>query len=289
MGWRFCQAFVKRDGAPNNAISCRGGVVYWERLVLKNRSWPHILLLSPSDKNETASDSHFSESLGDRHLPSRFCHLYARHKIDRGAMKFEVSGKKTSIKNLFWYPKGHNNNNSSFKGEPVILDKRLKAKYLPFWLSDGYSEAQAHAELASIFTQATQILAGSQSQLEFEARIRRSTTLGADKITPSTVLNLLPGIIECAPYEVNVVQLVLAAMSHDGSCNRTKPVMKFFELWNAEASKDQRVEIINRLIETDDEEFAAHTFALYSERINNLTRTDLLLVEKIFSLVDRQT
>jgi len=49
--------------------------------------------LKPGDKNETASDGHQSLSEGDRHLPSRFCHLAPLHQIDRGAIIFEIRGK----------------------------------------------------------------------------------------------------------------------------------------------------------------------------------------------------
>jgi len=49
--------------------------------------------IDPGDKNETASDGHLFESFGDRHLPSRFCHLVSLPQIDIGAIKFEARGK----------------------------------------------------------------------------------------------------------------------------------------------------------------------------------------------------
>ena len=49
--------------------------------------------IRPSDRNETASDGHFLEGFGDRHLPSRYGHLSNASHIDDGAIKLETSGK----------------------------------------------------------------------------------------------------------------------------------------------------------------------------------------------------
>jgi len=50
-------------------------------------------LLSPGDKNETASDGHQSPRKGDKNETASDGHLYARHQINRGAIKFETDGK----------------------------------------------------------------------------------------------------------------------------------------------------------------------------------------------------
>ena len=62
--------------------------------------------------------------------------------------------------------------------------------------------------------------------------------------------------------------------------------MRFFELWNAQVTKQERNEIITRLMETD-EAHAAHALALYFGKILTYCADDVELVDKVFRFIEK--
>ena len=68
-----------------------------------------------------------------------------------------------------------------------------------------------------------------------------------NKIAPSRPFSLLPGLIERTPFKLDIRELLLTTMSHDGSWERTKPALRFFEVWNTHVTTQERNEIITRL------------------------------------------
>jgi len=167
----------------------------------------------------------------------------------------------------------------------MVSLEETKEKYLPLWLADSYSLEDARIALDNIFEQTKTAVAGCQNQLYFHAKIKNSTDANPNKITPSQAISLLPGLIGVAPFEIDIRKFLLTVMSHDGSWERTKPAMRFLELWNDQVTQSERAYIIKRLIETD-EANAAHPLALYSEKIINQFSDDPELINEIFSFIE---
>ncbi|MCP4409505.1 MAG: hypothetical protein GY807_17495 [Gammaproteobacteria bacterium] len=164
--------------------------------------------------------------------------------------------------------------------------EEAKEKYLPLFLADSYPEDDARAKLDTIFDDAEKVLAGCKNQLDFHGKIKNSTEPDPDKVTPTKPFSLLPGLIECAPFELDIRQLLLTTMSHDGDWERTKPAMRFFELWNVHMTKQERAEVIIRLIETD-KTLAAYALALYFGKIAAFCADDPELIERIFRFIEK--
>ncbi len=80
----------------------------------------------------------------------------------------------------------------------------LLKKYVSLFLADGYSEDEASAKLTQIFEDARNALADSKTQADFHRRIRDSTEPDPDKVSPNQPFSLLPGLIECAPFELAI-------------------------------------------------------------------------------------
>ncbi len=169
----------------------------------------------------------------------------------------------------------------------MSITTRLK-KYVPLFLADGYSKDEASAKLTQIVEDARKTLAGSKTQADFHRRIRDRIEPDPDKVSPNQPFSLLPGLIECAPFELDVRQLLVTTMSYDSSWGRTKPAMRFFEIWNALVTPSERAEMILRFMETD-EALAAHTLAVYFEKILTYCADDLDLIERIFRFIAHYT
>jgi hypothetical protein len=167
----------------------------------------------------------------------------------------------------------------------MVSLEETKEKYLPLWLADSYSPEDARIALDKIFEQTKTAVAGCQNQIDFHAKIKNSIDSNPNKISPDKPISLLPGLIEVAPFEIDIRKLLLTVMSHDGSWGRTKPAMRFLELWNEQVTRSERAYIIKRLIETD-EAGAAFPLALYSEKIINLFSDDPELINDIFSFIE---
>ncbi len=101
--------------------------------------------------------------------------------------------------------------------------ENAKEKYTDILLADNYTEEQAGTKLDTIFEEAERILLGCRHQAEFHEKITNSTEPDPHKVTPTQPFSFLPGLIECAPFEFDIRQLVLTTMSHDGGWQRTKP------------------------------------------------------------------
>ncbi len=61
--------------------------------------------------------------------------------------------------------------------------------------------------------------------------------------------------------------------------------MRFFEIWNAYVTQQERAEILTRFMETD-KAHAAHALALYFEKILTLCAADYELVERVLRFID---
>jgi hypothetical protein len=158
-------------------------------------------------------------------------------------------------------------------------------KYLPFLTDDAYLEKDARIKLDSIFSQALEAVSGCKDQEGFHRKIKNSTEPDPDRISPNKPISLLPGLLETAPFEVDIRRLLLETMSHGDSWERTKPALRFLELWHRHVTKKERAYIIQRLMETD-EALAAHPLALYSEKIIRLFSDDPELIYTIFSFIE---
>ena len=156
---------------------------------------------------------------------------------------------------------------------------------MPLLLADSYQEKDAKSALDKIFDCAAKAVEGCQNQREFCAKIKNSTTLDPNNISPCEPISLLPGLIEVAPFKIDIQKLLLTTMSYDGSWERTKPALRFLELWNDFMTKPERAYIIKRLMETE-EEGAAHPLALYSEKIIDLFPYDHNLLNEIFHFIE---
>ena len=159
-------------------------------------------------------------------------------------------------------------------------------EYLKLFLADGYTEEEARTRLNKIFDEAEKILFNCSHQADFHEKIKNSTEPDPCKISPNKPFSLLPGLIEIAPFEFDIRELLLTTMSHDGSWERTKPAMRFFELWNDHMSKQERNEIITRLMETD-EALAAHVMAVYFGKILKFCADDFELINRVFSFIEK--
>jgi hypothetical protein len=168
----------------------------------------------------------------------------------------------------------------------VLPIEKAKEKYLHFFFADGYTEEQARMKVDKIFEDAEKILLGCNHQVDFCRRIENSTKSDPHKITPNQPFLLLPGLIEYAHFELDIQQLILTTMLRDGCWERTKPAMRFFELWNPYMTKLERREIIARLMETD-EYHASHALALYFGKILTYCADDFELVDKIFRFIEK--
>ena len=165
--------------------------------------------------------------------------------------------------------------------------KRLfKHKYLDILLQDGFQETESLAVLEEISDKAGKMLSKYKNQEELESKIIDSVESIPDKITPSLPVRLLPGIIELAPYHIDVGKLMVKVFSHDGSWERTKPAMRFLDLWHDKVTAKERAYIIRRSMETD-ESIAAHPLALYSEKTTKKFSDDPHLINDIFHFITK--
>jgi hypothetical protein len=163
--------------------------------------------------------------------------------------------------------------------------ENAKEKYLPLFFADNYTEEQARTKIDTIFEEAENILFGCRCQADFQGKIKNSTKPDPNTVTPGRPFSLLPGLIECAPFELDIRQLLLTTMSHDGGWERTKPAMRFFELWNPHVTTQERAEIITRLMETD-KAHAAHALALYFGKLFTFCAADVQLVDRVFRFIE---
>jgi hypothetical protein len=120
--------------------------------------------------------------------------------------------------------------------------------------------------LAQIFSDAKTAVAFCKNMLDLMAKIKNDTAPDPNKISPKMPISLLLGLLDFAPFEIDIRKLLVMAMCYDGSWKRTKSAMRFVELWNAQVTQAERAYIVKRLMETDDAN-AAHLLALYSEKI----------------------
>jgi len=164
------------------------------------------------------------------------------------------------------------------------MKRLLNKKYLDILFQDGFQETESVALLEKILGKASKMLSICKNQNELESRIINSVDSIPDKITPSAPVRLLPGLIELAPYHIDAGKLMLAVLSHDGTWERTKPAMRFLDLWHDKVTSKERAYIIRRLMETD-ENVAAHPLALYSEKIVKVCSDDQRLIDEIFSFI----
>ncbi|RKZ45725.1 MAG: hypothetical protein DRR08_33920 [Candidatus Parabeggiatoa sp. nov. 2] len=151
--------------------------------------------------------------------------------------------------------------------------------------ADSYSEENANKALDKIFSDAKTAVAGCKNQLDLTAKIKNDTAPDPNKISPNKPVSLLLGLLEFAPFEIDIRKLLLTTMSYHGSWERTKPAMRFLELWNDQVTKAERAYIVKRLMETD-EANAAHPLALYSEKIVEPFSDEPDLITEIFRFIE---
>lgn len=167
-------------------------------------------------------------------------------------------------------------------GISSFLDQ-IQAPFLAILQEDGYTSTQAKAKLNEIFADASSF--DSRSQEELEARIKFNIDYTPGLMSPSDVFRLLPGFIGLSKFDFDVKKWVLAGLNPDGDWERTKPAMRYLQLWNDEVTKDERRHIIRRLMETD-KSIAGHPLALYSQGILKRISDDPSLISEIFGFIE---
>jgi hypothetical protein len=90
--------------------------------------------------------------------------------------------------------------------------KEIKEKYLSLLISDSYSKENANKALDKIFSDAKTAVAGCKNQLDLTAKIKNDTY--SNKISPNKPVSLLLGLLEFAPFEIDIRKLMLTTMSY---------------------------------------------------------------------------
>ncbi len=186
--------------------------------------------------------------------------------------------------------RGITKNNPPYSASPRYIYSghhyrgKMEKKHIRILLDEGFTETEANKKMDAIYSEAAGMLAGYKNQAEFESHIIDSTKPDPNKITPSAPLRLLPGVIECAPFDIDIRRLMLAIVSHDGSWERTKWALRFLALWKNKVAANESAHIIHRLMETD-EYGASRPLALYTDKILDLFSDDPRLVDDIFEFI----
>jgi len=162
---------------------------------------------------------------------------------------------------------------------------RVQAPFLAILQDDGCTSAQAKAKMNELFADASNFLRDSRSQGELEAKIKSSVGHHPGKMSSNDTFKLLPGFIGLSTFDFDIRKWVLAGVEPDGDWERTKPAMRYFQLWDSEVSKDERAHVIRRLMQTD-ESVAGHPLALYSKEVIERLSNDPCLLNEVFGFIE---
>ncbi|MBT5023082.1 hypothetical protein HOK51_08170 [Candidatus Woesearchaeota archaeon] len=148
--------------------------------------------------------------------------------------------------------------------------RQMQEKYFPIFLKEGFTQQQAEEKLDKHFSDFIKIIQSYNieftTQEDLEKLIINTIDPALTSIVPSKAISLLPAIIEIVPFELNIHDWIMAAVKQEGNWERTKPALRYLDLWKNELSKNEQEHVFGRLLETD-EGIAGHPLALYLDKI----------------------
>lgn len=157
-------------------------------------------------------------------------------------------------------------------------------------LADGFTPEEIENKKLELSELSKKVVGNSNSQREMEDRLSgelsRLRTI-PNLIKPSEAFEVVPALLNLDQFPFNLEQWLTKVMEIDKEWTRTKPALRYLELWIDKVSPEKGEFILRRCLETD-ETAAYQYFTLYADKIIRILQNMPDFLREIWQLIEEE-